>query len=149
MLLALKQFGGAQQMANLMTVLVAVSVVISVPVSAETLHLVCTGGGTGSKSTSSAVFGQDSNGNYKTTNIIGSRSEGFEGQIDLEIDGDAGRIRMPGVMLPPIHGGDDGWFKLQSLKVGEDQITASAGVNFLEHQTDIRRARPGEWLDHL
>ena len=38
---------------------------------------------------------------------------------------------MPRTMLPPIHGGDDGWFKLKNIKIKPNEITASVGVNFI------------------
>lgn len=36
-------------------------------------------------------------------------------------------------MLPPIHGGSDGWFKLKDVKVTDRAITASAAVNFMNN----------------
>ena len=38
---------------------------------------------------------------------------------------------MPRTMLPPIHCGSDGWFKLNNVRVTDRAITASAGINFL------------------
>lgn len=34
-------------------------------------------------------------------------------------------------MLPPIRGGDNGWFKLKNVKSDERSITASAAVNVI------------------
>jgi hypothetical protein len=34
-------------------------------------------------------------------------------------------------MLPPIHGGNGGWFELKSLKTTDIEITGSAAVNFI------------------
>jgi hypothetical protein len=34
-------------------------------------------------------------------------------------------------MLPPLHGGTDGWFKLKNVKVDERTIRAKAAVNFI------------------
>ncbi len=36
-------------------------------------------------------------------------------------------------MLPPIHGGDDGWFKLKSIEVTDREITASVAVSALNN----------------
>ncbi len=36
-------------------------------------------------------------------------------------------------MLPPIRGGENGWFKLKNVEVTERLITASAAVNALNN----------------
>jgi hypothetical protein len=36
-------------------------------------------------------------------------------------------------MLPPLHGGTDGWFKLKNVKTDERTIRAEAAVNFMNH----------------
>ena len=58
---------------------------------------------------------------------------GFEDQVSLQLDGDEGRLRMPRTMLPPIHGGSDGWFKLKNIKYKSNEITASVAVNVLNN----------------
>lgn len=40
---------------------------------------------------------------------------------------------MPRTMLPPIHGGDDGWFKLKEIQIKPNEITASVAVNALNN----------------
>jgi len=36
-------------------------------------------------------------------------------------------------MLPAIHGGEAGWFKLKDLKMDSTSITGSAAVNFINN----------------
>jgi hypothetical protein len=36
-------------------------------------------------------------------------------------------------MLPPLHGGADGWFKLKNVTVDDRSIKASAAVNFMNN----------------
>ena len=36
-------------------------------------------------------------------------------------------------MLPPLHGGSDGWFKLKNVKADARSIHASAAVNFINN----------------
>ena len=36
---------------------------------------------------------------------------------------------MPRSMLPPIRGGEDGWFKIKSIEVSDREITGSVAVN--------------------
>ena len=38
---------------------------------------------------------------------------------------------MPRLMLPPIHGGSDGWFKLKNIKASDGEITASVAVSLI------------------
>lgn len=64
---------------------------------------------------------------------MGTRTVGFEDQVNLWIDGEEGQIRMPRSMLPAIRGGEDGWFKLKSVEVKEREITASVAVNPLNN----------------
>jgi hypothetical protein len=41
------------------------------------------------------------------------------------------RIRMPRAMLPGLHGGNQGWFKLKNLAADPRSIKASIAVGFL------------------
>ena len=40
---------------------------------------------------------------------------------------------MPRTMLPPFHGGSDGWFKLKNVVADARSIHASAAVNFMNN----------------
>jgi len=114
--------------------LIAVLSMIAVDqVPSERLQLTCRGGGSATKPANSSVYGADNSGNSGWATIRRNRSEGFEDQVDLWIEGQEGRIRLPRTMLPPIHGGEKGWIKLSDIDVGGDTITASASVNALNH----------------
>ena len=97
------------------------------------LTLVCDGGGSANRSTSSTAWASDNNGNTAQATVTGRRSQGFADQVDLVIDGDNSRIRMPRTMLPKLHGGSDGWFKLKNLKVAPESYSGSAAVNFMNN----------------
>lgn len=101
--------------------------------AAPRIELVCLGGGAANKPTQATVNAWNSNGDYAGANVVGSRSVGFEDQVNLWIEGEDGRLRMPRSMLPPIRGGEDGWFKLKSIKISENEITGSVGVNPLNN----------------
>jgi len=98
---------------------------------AETLHLICLGDGAANKATTSNAYAANNNGDSAWATVAGQRSEGFADQVNVEIDGGTGRIRMPRVMLPPIHGGKDGWMEIEKLNVGDQEITGSVGINFM------------------
>lgn len=97
------------------------------------LNLVCSGGGAANKADVATANGWDSYGGSATATVVGRRSVGFDDQLQLWIEGDEGMARMPRAMLPPIHGGSDGWFKIKSIKVSENEITGSISVNPLNH----------------
>jgi hypothetical protein len=61
------------------------------------------------------------------------RQQGFDDQVDIRLFAGDDRIRMPRTMLPPVHGGDGGWFKLKNVEADERSINASAAVNFMNN----------------
>lgn len=92
-------------------------------------HLVCLGAGSANKTTTASVYG--SNG---WANAVASRESPFDDQVNVTLnwaEPTASRIRLPRKMLPPVHGGSGGWFELKNLKRNEQEITATAGVNFI------------------
>lgn len=114
------------------------------------LDLTCFGGGTANKPTAATAVssGQVSGtafnlgtGNMTTwsgsgsgtTTVYGHRQQGFGDQVDIRLFGGDDRIRMPRTMLPPIHGGDGGWFKLKNVVADARSIKASAAVNFMNN----------------
>lgn len=97
------------------------------------LSLICGGGGSANKVTGATVNAWNGGGDYGGATITGTRSVGFEDQVSLRIEGTEGQLRMPRSMLPPIHGGKDGWFKLKNVKWAEGEITASVAVSLVNN----------------
>lgn len=91
------------------------------------------GSGAANKADVRTMNARNNSGDYASGQSFGTRSVGFGDQVNLWVDGSEGRIRMPRSMLPPIHGGDDGWFKLKSISVTDREITGSAAVNALNN----------------
>jgi hypothetical protein len=96
------------------------------------LNLVCGGGGSANKVAVANAFGWSRWGSTQVT-AFGTRSQGFEDQVDVRLFSGDDRIRLPRTMLPPIHGGSEGWFKLKALMVKARAITASAGFNVMNN----------------
>jgi hypothetical protein len=105
------------------------------------LNLTCVGGGTANKpamatvnsyGTTSGTVGTTpfSASGSGTSTVTTMRHQGFEDQVDLRLFAGDDRIRMPRTMLPPLHGGTDGWFKLKNVTVDDRSIRGSAAVNF-------------------
>lgn len=97
------------------------------------LNLVCDGGGAANKPTSTYAQGWDNQGNSAGVIVNGQRSVGFEDQLQLWIEGDEGKARLPRAMLPLFRGGENGWFEIKSIKVSENEITGTVGVNVINH----------------
>jgi hypothetical protein len=95
------------------------------------LHLVCTGGGTQSKPNSTSLYATNGNGDYSSATINGSSTADFADTVRIDITGQTGRIRVPQMMMPPIHGGKAGWFDLRKISATGDEIDAVATINFL------------------
>jgi hypothetical protein len=108
------------------------------------LNLVCAGGGTANKPNIVNYYGSSNasgmvgttpiglSGNSSGT-VIGQRQQDFADQVDVRLFSGDDRIRLPRTILPPIRGGNDGWFELTNVKVTDRVITASAGINFMNH----------------
>jgi hypothetical protein len=97
----------------------------------ETIHLICIGDGAANKAAVTNAYAANSSGGSAWATVTDSRSESFNDQVNVDIDGASGRIRMPRIMLPPIHGGKNGWMEIEKLSVGDQEITGSIGVNFM------------------
>jgi hypothetical protein len=103
------------------------------------LNLTCGGAGTAIKDgamtgyTNTHVSGMVGttpvNGSgYGTTTVYGIQQQAFEDQVDVRLFGGDDSIRMPRTMLPFIHGGNGGWFKLKNIVADARSIHASAAL---------------------
>lgn len=108
------------------------------------LHLTCFGTGTANKVKSATVWGNSNySGNVGFTpysgnssgwgTVVGTQDRPFEDQVDLQLFTDDDRIRLPRTMLPGLHGGNGGWFKLQNVVADARSIRAKAAVNFVNN----------------
>ena len=108
----------------------------AVPMSSAhsmSLHLVCLGKGSANKTASTTAFATNSQGQTAWGQVVGTRAVPFDDQVNVELSGSAGKIRMPRTLLPAIHGGDAGWMEIKHLKISDQEITGSVGVNFANH----------------
>ena len=110
--------------------------------SQQPLNLTCGGAGTANKATAANAYSNTqlygtvgttpvSGSGQSNTTVYGTRQQGFEDQVDIRLFSGDDRIRMPRTMLPPMHGGSEGWFKLKNVKADQRSIHASAAVNFM------------------
>lgn len=112
---------------------VAVLMIIASPAVASELHVVCMGGGSHKQEYSTFAFARNNYGGAAWGQSVGVGREGYSDTVSIDIENGEGKIRLPRVLLPPIHGGDNAWFKLTNLKQDDREITASASVNLVTH----------------
>lgn len=117
----------------LVTALLSVSAPALGQEAGNRLNLMCDGAGAANKQTNTFAQGWDSDGNSASATITGQRSVGFEDQLQLWIEGGEGKARLPRAMLPVIRGGEDGWFEIMAIKVSDNEITGTVGVNVINH----------------
>jgi hypothetical protein len=65
--------------------------------------------------------------------VTSSHDREFSDQVDVRLFGGDDRIRLPRVMLPTLHGGKEGWFKLKRLTADKRSIKAKAAVSLIEN----------------
>jgi len=108
------------------------------------LHLTCLGGGTGKSVNVATVNNRGSiygsvgtvpvSGNGSgTSTVVVPHSEAYTDQVQVQLFTGDDRIRLPQSVVPPIHGGSDGWFKLTEMTADAHSISAKAAINFMNH----------------
>jgi hypothetical protein len=97
------------------------------------LGLVCFGDGQRPQAASSSGWTwNDRRGRYDYGSRTELTQEHFDASLMLQFRSDAGRIRLPKKLIPPINSrGQDGWWNLDNVTVGPDTITASYRLNGL------------------
>ena len=122
--------------------IVLAALVAAEVVAQQPLNLTCGGAGVANKPTARTAYANGyasgmigstpvSGAGSATTTVYGMRQQGFEDQVDIRLFGGDDRIRLPRTLLPSIHGGSDGWFKLKHVVADARSIRASAAVNFM------------------
>ena len=94
----------------------------------EPLNLTCGGGGSKKELNSShtSIYGT---GGYASAQTMTTDNVGYDAQVDVRLYSGDDRIRLPRTILPPVHGGEDGWFKLKDLETTASEITGRAAIN--------------------
>jgi hypothetical protein len=100
---------------------------------ATTLNLVCFGDGAANKQRGGTFNAWNNDGDSASGTVTQTSREGFADQVNVQITGSEGRLRMPRAMLPLLRGGKEGWFTLKNIKVTDADITGSVAVNPLNN----------------
>lgn len=94
----------------------------------QPLALTCAGGGAATKASVGMIGGTG-----WSANVVTHHDRGFSDQVDVRLFSGDDRIRMPRTMLPRIHGGADGWFKLKNVVADARAIHGSVAVGLLNN----------------
>jgi hypothetical protein len=96
------------------------------------IRLICRGSGAAERASAVTAFGATSTGTTAFGSMVGRRSVEFGDAVRVYIPPTGkGSIRMPRAMLPRIHGGNKGWFWIDDLKRGQNEITGTVQVSIL------------------
>lgn len=94
------------------------------------LHLICPGQGLDTKVGVATAQTYSSNGTMAGASVYQRRALSFDDQLEIDISGGVGRVRLPRRLVTPIHGGKDGWYDVKDLVIGPDAIDAKVPINF-------------------
>ncbi len=112
------------------SVIIIIGMVAASTASAQTaLDLKCTGSGTATERNVNTASAYDSEGGHISATGTSTQKVGYNSQVDVKFFSGDDRIRLPPVILPPIRGGDNGWFKVKDIVATEREITGHASIN--------------------
>ena len=105
------------------------------PPIAETgfsMHLICRGTGERKVATFGSAYAFSGS---RSAYALGSGQQlsQFGEQLDVDIQSNKGKVRVPRRFLPAFHGGDGGWFDVQELAISDVEITGKVAINFAQH----------------
>lgn len=122
-------------------VLAAVQAVAQPVALQPPLQLTCMGGGAANKTASMTVQTEkkksenaslfDSKTDTTKKTVTQNYQQEFGDQLDIRLFSGDDRIRMPRAMVPDLHGGQGGWFKLKNVVADARSIRADIGLAFL------------------
>lgn len=96
------------------------------------INLVFRGNGSVSESRTAVVNTWDRKENSRNTGVVTTTGrKQFTGSGYIEIAGNMARIKLPSAMVPPLNGGENGWFPIRDFFMNEREITGRLRLNFL------------------
>lgn len=116
------------------SIIVATIIALALPAvgqaaSLDPLRLICVGAGTARKVDRENAFVSNNAGQSASGYVNRQRSESFDDEVRVELDGESGRVRIPQALLPPIRVGNEGWMDIRKVEATSDLITATATIN--------------------
>jgi hypothetical protein len=81
---------------------------------------------------------------YEPTSEVTTGKRDFDSALNISIHGDRGQIRIPKDLIPPLNsGGRDGWWDLDDLMVGHNEVRGRFKLNGLNRPSLVIDRRSG------
>lgn len=81
---------------------------------------------------------------YEPKSEVTTGKRSFDSAVNVSIQGDRGRIRIPKDLIPPLNsGGSDGWWDLDDLMVGHNEVRGRFKLNALNRPSLVIDRRNG------
>jgi len=95
------------------------------------------------ESRSGVQWNQDTH-KYEPKSELTTGRRDFDTSVNVSIHDDRGRIRIPKQLIPPLHsGGNDGWWDIEDIIVGHNEIRGRFRLNALNRPTIVIDRRTG------
>jgi hypothetical protein len=100
------------------------------------IHLACHGVASFTERGGASAFAFNNRGGSATAFASENHRAQSDDDLFFDVIAGQGRIKLPAVLVPPIHTGDDrGWRSVSEMQLGETEITGKFEVNFLNKPT--------------
>ena len=116
---------------------------VAAPAAMQPLNLTCVGGGSANKTAYRSVqveekvrdkHGKPTGERRRISKSIAEPyTQPFSDQVDIQLFGGADQIRVPRILLPDLHGGKGGWFRLKNVTGDARMIDASMNLGILNN----------------
>ena len=115
------------------------------PDGGDDLQLICYGDAEKTTVQSHSGYEWDADKHkYMPKSTVETGKTHFDTAVNVSINGDDGHVRLPDSLVPPIHSGDDnGWWRIEDLIVGHNEIRGRFRLNGLNKPTLIINRRSG------
>jgi hypothetical protein len=101
--------------------------------AADEIHLACDGTVTFPDTEQGTAFVFNSHGDSASARGYATHRGEAEDEVLIDVSGTTGRIKVPAVMMPPLHERtDDGWRPFDTLHVGDTEIVGGFSFNFID-----------------
>jgi len=126
--------------------IVLLAVMAPVSALAAPLELVCDGRAVKTVEESSSVSLRNDDGDKASGSVSAYKQVRSDERFRIRIESDGtGSIKVPSSLVPTLRsGGKDGWWPLQDLQVGDDQIRGGYRLNILNKGRFLIDRRTGE-----
>ena len=98
------------------------------------LNLICRGRGTTMVQVGSeTVTARDNWGNAAQAQSVKQGLVDYDTTAGFRLNNGIATMRVPAMLLPPLHGGRAGWLKVKNLRIADTEITGKAAINFMNN----------------